>query len=589
MRVQSMKKAIVIFLMAVAAEGVIAATSHFNSGNLKVRSWTILSNNMDNARMTIKTAKEYEINQLQLSHQIVHDLMEIRDPVKRKQVNELTALAHHEGIKDVLLWDHSFYGLGYYPDKFKTGQGGTIDLDNPDFWAWFKQDYRDMLQLVPEINGLVLTFIETGARAEQQYSQLLHSNEEKLAAVIDAVADVVIKEKKLKLYVRTFGYTENEYANTIGAINHVRNKDIVVMMKETPHDFFLTHPNNRFIGKIARPTVVEFDAGNEYSGQGVIANTWPGHIMNRWKDFISRPHVIGYAARTDRYGTTRIVGTPTEILLYALKRTTENPSVSEEQIYDEFISAHYGIKSVSLLKSAFKKSFDIVTSTLYTLGTNMANHSKMDYDQYKSSYYRCVSGKWMNPPVVFVQHGVNRELHYWKDIVEHLAPARYKTADGIMRSEVGYVLENKWVTPFEKMDSAYLNYIITEKQYGVKLASEALSEITKAQQVITPQDYEELYQLFRRTYFTAQLYEAVATAYFGFRLYIRGEEYRYTGLEQQIMSALSQIERLADEIKPFEGTFPVGQWKWSGDMTTALSYKNKILTGWSEYEHLKFP
>lgn len=51
------------------------------------------------------------------------------------------------------------------------------------------------------------------------------------------------------------------------------------MMKETPHDFFLTHPDNPYIRKMNRPTIVEFDSGNEYSGQGVVANTWPEYTM----------------------------------------------------------------------------------------------------------------------------------------------------------------------------------------------------------------------------------------------------------------------------------------------------------------------
>ena len=74
-------------------------------------------------------------------------------------------------------------------------------MDNPAFWEWFKQDYRGMLDLIPEIDGLVLTFIETGAYAEKQYSNLLKTNEEKLAAVVDAVADVVINDLVKKLYI----------------------------------------------------------------------------------------------------------------------------------------------------------------------------------------------------------------------------------------------------------------------------------------------------------------------------------------------------------------------------------------------------
>ena len=106
-------------------------------------------------------------------------------------------------------------------------------------------------------------------------------------------------------------------------------------MKETPHEFFLTHPNDPFIGKINKPTIVEFDTGNEYNGQGVIANTWPEYVTKRWTDFIKRPNVIGYVARTDRYGTTKLVGSANEILLYALKRSTENPEILPDRIYDE--------------------------------------------------------------------------------------------------------------------------------------------------------------------------------------------------------------------------------------------------------------
>ena len=48
----------------------------FAGGN--VRGWIILSDNMDRAIRTIKTAKEYNINQLQLSHEIIHDLKAIK-------------------------------------------------------------------------------------------------------------------------------------------------------------------------------------------------------------------------------------------------------------------------------------------------------------------------------------------------------------------------------------------------------------------------------------------------------------------------------------------------------------------------------
>lgn len=543
----------------------------------EIRGWIILSDNMDNAITTIKAARDYKINHLQLSHHIVHDLMEVRQEPVRHQVNKLTRLAHKEGIGEVLIWDHSFYNLDYYPDQYRTGPGGTIDLDNPHFWEWYKQDYREMLDLVPEIDGLILTFIETGAYAEKQYSVNLETNEEKLAAVVNAVADIVINERGKKLYIRTFAYTEAEYATTIGCINYIKNKEVILMMKETPHDFFLTHPDNAFIGEIDRPTIVEFDTGNEYSGQGVIANTWPEYVMKRWTNFLKRPNVIGYVARTDRYGTTKVVGTANEILLYALKRTTENPEVTPDQIYDEFITARYGEKALIPVKSAFQKAYDIVSSSLYTLGTNISNHSALNYDPYSSSYSRHVSGKWIDPPVVFVKHGVDREFHYWKEVVNYLAPARFKTDNSLLATEVKYVLDRQWVEPLERMDSTYLYNIITEKQYGVHLASEALSLIEQAEGLLSQSDYKELYSLFKRTYLTAQLHEAAATAYYGFRLYERGEPYRYDGLDSLLLYVIERIDTITDEMKTMKDTYPVGQWDWLEDVEMALYYKDKII------------
>lgn len=544
--------------------------------SMSVRGWIILSDDIENAITTIKTAKQYDINHIQLSHELVHNLMEVKNESVCANVNRLTDLAHQEGISEVFVWDHSFYNLKYYPDEFKTGSGGMLDLDNPAFWEWFKNDYREMLDLVPDIDGLILTFIETGAHAEKQFSVKMKTNAEKLAAVVNAVSDVVVNERKKKLYIRTFAYSLEEYDNILGCLSHLNSNEVVLMMKETPHDFFLTHPNDPYVGKINRPTIVEFDTGNEFSGQGVIANTWVEYVMKRWKDFISRPNVTGYVARTDRYGTTKSVGTPNEILLYTLKRTTENPNISVDQVYDEYIVSRYGKEPSTYIKSAFTKAYDIVTSSLYTLGTNVSNHSAMDFEPYKSSYGRHVSGRWIDPPVVYVQHGINKEFHYWKDIVNHISPKQFKEEASLSRTELGDIISHKWLEPVELMDSAYLNYIITEKRFGMNLAAEALSEIEKTKDLLNPSDYDQLYQLFKRTYLTAQLYEAVSTAYFGYRVYSRGENYRYKELGAQIESAFQRIDKITDEMKAMEGTYAIGQWDWLKDAETALHYKDNL-------------
>ena len=363
-----MKRSLLLFFLIIS----MVTNCFLYSQNVQIRGWNILSDYYEDDIVTINAAASYNINHLQLSHDLVMDLQEVRDPERQKLVNSLILKAHNAGIKEVVAWDHALYNLKYYPDEYKTGPGGTINLDNPAFWNWFRQDYRNMLKLIPEIDGIVLTFIETGARAENQYSEKLKTGAEKLAAVVDAVAEVICEEQGKKLYIRTFAYTDAEYMNTIGCIGHIKSNKIILMMKETPHDFFLTHPNDKYAGTINRPTIMEFDAGNEFNGQGVVANTWPEYIIRRWSELIQRPNVIGYVARTDRYRNTRLVGTPNEILLYTLKRYSEDQKVTASQMYDEFIALKYGKKAVRFLKPAFQKAYDIVTSSFYTLGTNIA-------------------------------------------------------------------------------------------------------------------------------------------------------------------------------------------------------------------------
>lgn len=570
---------------------VFAIISISSSGQelKQIRGWNILSDSYEDDIETINAANAYDINHLQLSHELVMDLQEIRDLKKQQLVNDLILKAHKAGIKEVVIWDHALYNLKYYPDQFKTGPGKTIDLENPEFWKWFKQDYRDMMSLLPQVNGLVLTFIETGARSENQYSEKLKTGAEKLAAVVDAVAEVVCDELGKQLYIRTFAYTEAEYEMIIGCISHIKNQKIILMMKETPHDFFLTHPNDKYAGTIDRPTIIEFDAGNEYNGQGVIANTWPEYIIKRWSDFIKRQNVIGYVARTDRYKDTRLVGTPNEIILYALKRYTEDQSVTAEVVYDEFITQKYGRKAVRFLKPAFKKAYDIVSSSLYTLGTIIGSHSKMTYDPSNSSYGRHVSGKWIDPPIVYLKHGINKEFHYWTDIIEHLAPAPLKGPDEALKIEAPFVLKNGWVTDKEDMDETYLKYVMIEKKYGVKKAEEALKLVERAKGVLNDKDYKQIYNLFYRTWLTARVYEATAISYFGYRVYARGVSFQSPWLKRAMIRSLDSMLQVADEIDNYKEKVPRGQWNWRGDAATAREYYDLITkTGWKEYGNVVF-
>ncbi|HPT31605.1 MAG TPA: hypothetical protein PLW67_07170, partial [Prolixibacteraceae bacterium] len=130
---------------------------------------------------------------------------------------------------------------------------------------------------------------------------------------------------------------------------------------------------------------------------------------------------------------------------------------------------------------------------------------------------------------------------------------------------------------------------VTEKQYGVEAAMKALSLVSEAKPWLRDSDFLQIYQLFYRTLLTARVYAATATAYFGYRVYARGEEYHSPWLRKTIQQGLDSMLAVAAEIERYPGKVPAGQWKWRNDAATAREYHKLITeTGWKEYGGVVF-
>ncbi len=543
----------------------------------EIKGWTILSDNRDKALEVIRSSNEYNINHLQLSHKIVHKLKHLRQDDNRKLVNELIDSAHSAGIAEVVLWDHALYWLGYYPDKFKTGPDSTLNLDDPELWEWIKQDYREMLDLTPNADGIVLTFIETGAHVEDQYSEQYAKDAEKLALLVNELSKVIIDERNLKFYIRTFIYFPSELNAVLECLDLIENKSIIVMSKEVPHDFFLTHPRTFWIDKINFPVIVEFDCAHEYNGQGVVSSIFPQVHLQRWKYYQTMPNVKGYVARTDRYKESAIVGRPSEINLFALARAVEDSLINTEEVFESYILKEYGEKAIPHLKPAFENAYNVVTSVWYTLGLPLSSHSRMDFNNVWS-YTGMVSGRWMDEPITTVEHNVNKQFHYWKDLVNHLASPEIKRNKGYLGREILWdKIETGWFDTTEQMNIKYLNYIVTEKNYGVELAQLSLKQIEKAGGVIEDrQKYEILYHTFKRTELSARLYRAVAKAYFGSRVYERGENYQTEELINIISSGLEEAREVSGLIINYPDKGPDASYSWQNDAGLAKQYIKSI-------------
>ncbi len=559
-----MKRFLFLLLAAVSALRLSATPS-------EVRGINLLSSDLECGQRAIKAAAEAGINHLQLSHDIVHSFCEVRNPSRRNRANEFVRMAHEAGIADVCIWDHALNDTDYYPAGFRYPGTGLLDLDQEGLWEWIKQDYRELLGLCPEVDGLVLTFIESGARVEDQYSRM--SVPERLAKVINTVSEVVCKESGKTLWLRTFAYNDEEYANIIECFNLVEWREgMALMVKEAPHDFFLTHPANSIIGTLGHPTLVEFDACGEYNGQGVILNTMPEYFCKRWKHFLRSPEVVGFVARTSRMGDTEIIGTQTEINLRALLETDEDPKITADRIYDRFIAERYCPKAVRYLKPAFKASKDIIDGTMYIMDLSTTHHSRFRLDA-PSTYSRHVAGRWTKEQTIRLGHGIDKELHWWKDLVNTLAPVSSKQhLDASRRKDIAGILDKGWISPEEAMTEEYLDMIIQWTDDCHRKAARGCKKLCKAEKLLSEADFRQLSDCYERSLMCLELRSSAAVCYWGGRIWARGEEFRTKSLRKKLKNAIRDVESLSDASFNYSKPYPCGKWDWKEDAAIAKQY-----------------
>lgn len=564
-----------LFFMVAALPFLTGCHQKQNDENIKIYGWNILTDHMGTALETIEASKNYKVNQLQLSHEICHNLKDVKRQWNRNIVNNLTQYAHKAGISEVFVWDHALYNLSYYPERFK--KNGQINLDDPGFWEWLKDDYRKMLDKIPEVNGIVLTLTETGNRVEDQYSEKWKAPAEKMAAFVDSVAAVVVTERGIKLYLRRLTSDKTERDKLSECFRLITCREITVMEKEAPHEFIINHPVADWIQDIQFPVIIEFDCAHEWNGQGNVASFFPETHYERWKYYQKLPNVIGFSIRTDRFGKTSILNGPAEINLFTLHEAATNPAATFDEITEKYISEKYDSASVPFFKEAFKLAPEIILSSYYTLGLNTTNHSNLDFEN-RSTYTRHVSGRWMDNPEIFIGHDVNQTFQYWSDIVNHLAPTKYKTDERYIADEMPEVTENNWIQPEEMMDTIYLKYILTEKNFGVSQAYKAIAAINAAKPFCTDSKvFNQIYHTFNRTLLSARLRKAYAQVYYANRIWNRGEDFQNDSLKTLIATGVEELRTISAEMKVYRQAGPEGgQYEWVKDADTAFRLAEEV-------------
>jgi len=537
-----------------------------------VRGINLLSRDWAKDSTAVVAAASRGLNHLQLSHKIAMNLCDLRDPENLGLVSRLSTLAHDAGITEVCLWDHALYDTDHYPAEFKYPGTGLLDLDNPELWDWIRNDYREMMTLCPEIDGLVLTFIESGARVENQYSVM--SVPERLAKVIATVSEVVCDEYGKTLWLRSFAYNDKEYAEIAECFGMLEWKDgMGLMMKDVPHDFFLPHPDNPLIGRFPHPTLVEFDACGEYSGQSVILNTMPELFHGRMSRLSSIPEVVGYVARTSRCGDNEITDTPAEINMIMLDCAAMDPAGSANAAVEAYLRERYGIRAARRLRKAFAASRDIIEGTMYIMNLSTTHHSELRFDA-PSTYSRHVSGRWTGRDSVFLGHGINKEFHWWNGLVNTLAPLSCKNLDEKRAAEIRRVLDAGWISKTDDMNLEYLRYIRTWTDDCMKQALKGFRQLKRCRRSLAAEDYRMIFDSYERSLMCLELRKDAALCWWGGRLL--SESAGQKTAERIVRKAAKRLEKVIDTYRAYDKPYPKGTWDFLSDADIATEILNNL-------------
>jgi hypothetical protein len=298
-------------------------------------------------------------------------------------------------------------------------------------------------------------------------------------------------------------------------------------------------------------------------------------MLGRARDLLRRPHVIGYnrAHRPLRRHAPR--RHPAEIDLYALARFVEDPSVSADRVTSEFVSAHYGAAARPFVTRAFRNAFDIVTSSLYTLGTNVANHSRLDYDAY-SSELRAARERQ-------VDRAAGRAREARREPRPALLARRRRpdrTSAGRSRrarsgSEVPVGTRQRWIHPGERMDEPRCGWCSPRSDWGVAKARESTPRDRGRATRAAPRRLSRPARTVRADAAHRRLHEGVASAYYGFRVWYARRQRAYTGGDARHPRGTAGIAdgRGGDESVPVAATsrtVGVGEGSRSGDESTAI-------------------
>lgn len=193
---------------------------------------------------------------------------------KRSYFTRLLEEARRAGIQ-IFIENKELYFpdilLEFFPQLVKNGKVCPSD----PFWLEFVQTkYTEFFDDFPDVAGIITSPASGESRATISYTRCTCERCQRTVPevwygdLLKAIHAPIAKAGK-KLIVRDFVFDSKRHHEISSAVEQLPN-DVGAALKNTPHDYFPTFPDNARIGKVGdREQWIEFDVWGQFTGWGI--------------------------------------------------------------------------------------------------------------------------------------------------------------------------------------------------------------------------------------------------------------------------------------------------------------------------------
>lgn len=374
----------------------LAACSCFGQ-SFEMVGWQLHERQLPKIEDAIRRAPDYGVNFVVFSHELFRSVDEfLKSPERQQEIASAAAACERAGLA-YWLWIHE---LDDIPAAYReNGEArGRVELDRQDLHRYLTQRYERLLAKTPGTAGFVLTFHESGARVFQNSTvRSALTIPERIELVTRLIHGVLRKHKK-QLIVRNFFYEPREMEWFDAALSGLP-RDIMVMRKDTCHEFHPFYPADPAHGRSGRKELMEVDLGVEK------ALGWGGHYAQ--VDFIHRflrrareKNLAGVMGRARLLWDEPFEDTH-EVNLHAFGQLARDGEATPDSVWSAWAGRRYPEPARPHVIAALRRTEWIMHHGRYVLGYWFNKWLGEQWDDYAYYFSRArlrSNAKWTGDP-----------------------------------------------------------------------------------------------------------------------------------------------------------------------------------------------